>query len=108
MAKKIQRGLGKGLGALLGEDVVAEAARPAAVKKAAPAQPKADVDAVRANVLTAMGYAVFRATKGTARSISATGCLAQQVAQAMGITVIDPSEVEAIRRQKLHVLLMGS
>lgn len=69
---------------------------------------KADVDAVRANVLTAMGYAVFRATKGTARSISATGCLAQQVAQAMGITVIDPSEVEAIRRQKLHVLLMGS
>ena len=29
MAKKIQRGLGRGLGALLGEDVVAEAAQEA-------------------------------------------------------------------------------
>ena len=39
MAKKVQRGLGKGLGALLGEDVVAETAAEAA-------QPQADVDAV--------------------------------------------------------------
>lgn len=47
MAKKIQRGLGRGLGALLGEDVVAEAAQPAAPEKDVPAQPQADVDAVR-------------------------------------------------------------
>ena len=42
MAKKIQRGLGRGLGALLGEDVVAEASQPTE-----PAQPQAPVDAVR-------------------------------------------------------------
>ena len=34
MAKKIQRGLGRGLGALLGEDVVAEAAAEAEAAKA--------------------------------------------------------------------------
>ena len=38
MAKKVQRGLGKGLGALLGEDVVAEQPRP---------KPEQPVDAVR-------------------------------------------------------------
>ena len=69
---------------------------------------KADSDAVRANVLTAMGYTVFRATKGTAQSIPNTMRLARQVAQAMGREVADPGEVEAIRRQKLHLLLMSS
>lgn len=69
---------------------------------------KADSDAVRANVLTAMGYAVFRATRGTARSIPAIVRLARQVAQAMGRGVADPSEIEDIRRQKLHLLLMSS
>ncbi len=69
---------------------------------------KADSDAVRANVLTAMGYAVFRATKSTAQSISNTMRLARQVAQAMGGAVADPSEVETIRRQKLQSLLMSS
>ena len=69
---------------------------------------KADSDAVRANVLTAMGYKVFRATWGTARAIPATMHLARQVAQAMSAEVTDPSEVEAIRRQELHLLLMGS
>ena len=44
MAKKIQRGLGRGLGALLGEDVVAEAQEEAQVQSAQPAEP---VDAVR-------------------------------------------------------------
>lgn len=43
MAKKVQRGLGKGLGALLGEDVIAEQA----AEQAEAAQSKADVDAVR-------------------------------------------------------------
>ncbi len=43
MAKKIQRGLGRGLGALLGEDVVAEAQQ----EQAQPAQPAEQVDAVR-------------------------------------------------------------
>ena len=42
MAKKIQRGLGRGLGALLGEDVVAEAPQPTEA-----AQSQAPVDAVR-------------------------------------------------------------
>ena len=44
MVKKIQRGLGRGLGALLGEDVVAEAAQEA---QAEPLQPAEPVDAVR-------------------------------------------------------------
>jgi len=43
MAKKIQRGLGRGLGALLGEDVVTEAAAPAPATVEAPQPP---VDAV--------------------------------------------------------------
>lgn len=42
MAKKVQRGLGRGLGALLGEDVVAETLQPAEA-----AQPQASIDAVR-------------------------------------------------------------
>ncbi len=42
MAKKIQRGLGRGLGALLGDDVVAEAPQPTEA-----AQSQAPVDAVR-------------------------------------------------------------
>ncbi|MBQ6121319.1 MAG: ParB/RepB/Spo0J family partition protein [Clostridia bacterium] len=42
MAKKIQRGLGRGLGALLGDDVVAEAPLPAET-----GQPQEPVDAVR-------------------------------------------------------------
>ena len=42
MAKKIQRGLGRGLGALLGDDVVAEAPQSAEV-----GQPQEPVDAVR-------------------------------------------------------------
>ena len=41
MAKKIQRGLGRGLGALLGEDVMAEASQPAES-----VQPQTPVDAV--------------------------------------------------------------
>ena len=45
MAKKLQRGLGRGLGALLGEDVVAEAAAP--VKAAEAPATREDVDAVR-------------------------------------------------------------
>ncbi|MBR6890152.1 MAG: ParB/RepB/Spo0J family partition protein [Clostridia bacterium] len=45
MAKKLQRGLGRGLGALLGEDVVAEAAAP--VKAAEVPATREDVDAVR-------------------------------------------------------------
>ena len=69
---------------------------------------KADADAVRANVLTAMGYMVFRATRGTAQSISNTMRLARQVAQAMGRKIADPSEIETMRRQKLHLLLMSS
>ncbi|MBR1821377.1 MAG: ParB/RepB/Spo0J family partition protein [Clostridia bacterium] len=44
MAKKIQRGLGRGLGALLGEDVVAESA---ATAQPEAARPQAEVDAVR-------------------------------------------------------------
>ena len=46
MAKKIQRGLGRGLGALLGEDVVAEAAQEAQQPEAV-SQPAEPVDAVR-------------------------------------------------------------
>ena len=42
MAKKVQRGLGRGLGALLGEDVVAETLQPAEAP-----QPQAAIDAVR-------------------------------------------------------------
>lgn len=42
MAKKVQRGLGRGLGALLGEDVVAETLQPTEA-----AQPQAAIDAVR-------------------------------------------------------------
>ena len=43
MAKKIQRGLGRGLGALLGEDVMAESAAPAPQE----AQPEQGSDVVR-------------------------------------------------------------
>ena len=42
MAKKLQRGLGRGLGALLGEDVIAAPSEPA-VSEAATAEDGADV-----------------------------------------------------------------
>lgn len=63
-------------------------------------------DARRANVLTAMGYKVFRVTPGLVESLQGMKLLAQQLAHALGVVLVEPSEMEMVRRRKLFIALM--
>lgn len=67
---------------------------------------KATSDASRGNVLAAMGYTVLRATTGTVASLHALERLAGQVAAHLGIMPAPSNDVAAIRRQRLHTLLV--
>ena len=63
-------------------------------------------DATRANVLTAMGYTVLRATTGNVTSLLGIDRAARQVAAQLGVTVAEADDITLIRRHKLHTLLM--
>lgn len=63
-------------------------------------------DATRANVLTALGYSVLRATTLNVQTLADVDRLAQQVASGLGIELPKPDDVLRIRRTKLHRLLM--
>jgi hypothetical protein len=67
---------------------------------------KAGDDAVRANVLVAMGYRVLRVTTSNVRSLVAVDRAARQVAACLAITLDEADAVTQIRRHKLHALLM--
>ena len=63
-------------------------------------------DAVRSNILTSLGYRVFRATPKTVRSLMGVELLARQLAGAIGAELKAPGEIQALRRQRLFALLM--
>ena len=66
----------------------------------------AGTDAVRANILTALGYRVFRATPQTVRSLAAVELLGRQLACALGVVLEIPDEICALRRRRLYAELM--
>ena len=63
-------------------------------------------DAIRSNILTARGYSVFRITFGVVSSLAGMSLLARQIAHALGIELVEPSEIQAKRRTRLFVELM--
>ena len=67
---------------------------------------KPGTDAVRANILTALGYRVFRATPQTVRSLAAVELLGRQLACALGVVLEIPDEICALRRRRLYAELM--
>lgn len=73
-------------------------------EKAGPRQ--LEIDAVRSNVLTALGYKVFRVTTSMIESLSSIDLLAAQLAEVLGLQVPRLSDVEKIRRKELHFLLL--
>ncbi len=67
---------------------------------------RALADAVRSNVLTALGYRVFRATTQTVRSLPELSLLARQVAHALGEELAEATPLQELRRRRLFMLLM--
>ena len=65
-----------------------------------------EIDAVRSNVLTALGYKVFRVTTSMIESLSSIDLLAAQLAEVLGLQMPRLSPVEEIRRRELHFLLL--
>ncbi len=64
------------------------------------------IDATRWNALTAAGYRVFRATERTVRALTDVTELAVQIAHALGVKLEEPSDLQALRRQRLFAFLM--
>ena len=63
-------------------------------------------DAVRANILTALGYRVFRVTSQTVRSLAGVSLLAGQISHALGAEPRPTTPLEDLRRRKLYLQLM--
>lgn len=64
-------------------------------------------DARRSNILTTLGYKVLHVTPGVVRTVKDVELLARQIAHLLGITLMVPSEVQALRRRRLFSLLMS-
>lgn len=67
---------------------------------------RAGEDAARANILTALGYRVFRVTAETVRTLAGVSLLARQVARALGTELPETTPLQDLRRRKLYLLLM--
>lgn len=63
-------------------------------------------DAVRANILTSLGYRVFRATPWVVRSLADVEILARQLACVLDTPLEEPGDVQALRRRRLYAQLM--
>lgn len=63
-------------------------------------------DAVRSNILTALGYRVLRVTNRSIASLEGMSLLARQVAHLLGIELEMPTDLQQLRRQKLFQELM--
>lgn len=64
-------------------------------------------DAIRANILSAMGYSVFRVTPEMVGTLSGLEMLARQLAARLGVTLEQPNDIQALRRRKIYAELMG-
>lgn len=63
-------------------------------------------DALRSNILTALGYRVLRATPGTVATIERVELLARQIAVLLGVELEAPEGIQVLRRGKLFAELM--
>lgn len=63
-------------------------------------------DALRANALLAGGHHVFRATTQMVRTLEGVTLLAGQLAAALGVDLVELTEVEGLRRRRLFAELM--
>lgn len=63
-------------------------------------------DATRANILTAMGYRVFRVTPQMVRSLPGLSLLARQIARALDVEPMEATPLQDLRRSKLFMQLM--
>ena len=63
-------------------------------------------DAVRANILTATGRRVFRATPQTVQSLPGLSLLARQLACALDVELPETTSLQDLRRRKLFMQLM--
>ena len=63
-------------------------------------------DAILSNVLTTLGYRVFRATTQTVRSLPELSLLARQVAHALGEEPAETTPLQELRRRRLFIQLM--
>ena len=63
-------------------------------------------DSARTNILSALGYRVFRATTWTMRSPERVALLARQLASALGVELEATTPVRELRRRKLFLELM--
>lgn len=64
------------------------------------------VDAARANVLSARGSIVLRATAEMMASVGALDLLARQIAALLGVELAEVDEVGRLRRRRIHALLL--
>lgn len=63
-------------------------------------------DALRSNILTALGYRVLRVTPGVVATIGMIELLARQIAVLLGVELETPDGVQVLRRGKLFAELM--
>ena len=63
-------------------------------------------DAVRSNILSALGYRVFRATTQIVRAPERVALLVRQLASALGVELEPATPVQVLRRHKLFLELM--
>lgn len=63
-------------------------------------------DAVRANILTATGWRVFRATPQAVQSLPGLSLLARQLACALDVELPETTPLQDLRRRKLFMQLM--
>lgn len=75
---------------------------------AAQGEDQAKKDAARANVLTALGFRVLRATPQTVRSLADVTLLARQIARLLDVELAETTPVQDLRRRRLFALLMPS
>ena len=62
-------------------------------------------DALRGNILTALGYRVLRVTPGAVSTIPKMELLARQIASLLGVDLAIPNELQVLRRSKLFLEL---
>ena len=65
-----------------------------------------ETDAVRANILTALGFRVLRVTPEVLRSLPGLTLLSRQLARVLGVELEEPTPLQELRRRKLYMQLM--
>lgn len=64
-------------------------------------------DARRSNILATCGYHVLRVTPGVVRTVHDVELLGRQVAYLLGVELVQPSDIQMLRRTRLFSMLMS-